>query len=76
MSDWRARADCRYVDPELFFRDDADSRETAKAVCAGCPVRDACLDWAVERRVEHGVWAGTSWHERKVLRLEQRRPAA
>jgi WhiB family redox-sensing transcriptional regulator len=47
---------CLQVDPELFFADSPDDVETAKAMCADCPVRSACLSAALERREPWGVW--------------------
>jgi len=39
----------------------------AKAVCAVCDVRVACLDYAVETRQEFGIWGGTDEEERRSL---------
>jgi len=39
----------------------------AKAACARCPVKTACLAWALNNREEHGVWGGLSPNERKRL---------
>ena len=45
---WVALAACRDADPELFFSD-GDGRGTAVAlrICAGCPVNEECLEWAL-----------------------------
>jgi WhiB family redox-sensing transcriptional regulator len=40
-------------------------------VCAGCPVRERCLDYAIEH-VEIGVWGGTSERERRGMRRTRR----
>ena len=40
----------------------------AKQVCAGCPVRAPCLEWAPRSGQEAGVWGGTSEDERRALR--------
>lgn len=75
---WAAGA-CRDADPDLFFGPDAEfvtarrQREAkAKAVCAGCPVRRACLAWALDTGQSHGIWGGTNEDERRVM-LRQRR---
>ena len=47
---------CLLVDPELFFAESPDDVEAAKAMCADCPVRSACLTAALERREPWGVW--------------------
>jgi transcription factor WhiB len=61
---WRARAACREIDnPELFFptAESGPARTAqvaaAKAVCARCPVRQACLDEAL-RRIPYGICGG------------------
>lgn len=43
----------------------------AKAICEGCPVRDACLDWALEHG-EAGIWGGTTTRERPKVRRIRR----
>jgi WhiB family redox-sensing transcriptional regulator len=45
----------------------------AKAVCAGCPVVESCLRWALAAREPYGVWGGTSAEEREAMLA--RRPA-
>jgi WhiB family redox-sensing transcriptional regulator len=63
------RGDCS-ADPELFFTEDPASGDRAKAICAGCPVRDRCLSYALKHRLDDGasVWGGLSGRERRVLR--------
>jgi hypothetical protein len=77
--DFRHRAACRWVDPELFFPTAAQGVEfeaqvsVAKAVCAGCPVRQACLSWALSALPE-GIAGGMTEDERRTERA--RRDAA
>jgi WhiB family transcriptional regulator, redox-sensing transcriptional regulator len=52
------RLPCRLADPELFFAESPADVEAAKALCAPCPVREACLAGALERREPWGVWGG------------------
>jgi WhiB family redox-sensing transcriptional regulator len=49
---------CWAVDPDLFFAEPPAEVEAAKAICAACPVRQACLAGAVTRREPYGVWGG------------------
>lgn len=63
---------CQDQDPELFFpvgHGPRAIRQTAeaKAVCAGCPVIEQCLRYALDTYQE-GVWGGTTDDERKALR--------
>jgi WhiB family redox-sensing transcriptional regulator len=45
----------------------------ATAVCAGCPVRLECLQFALESNQEFGVWGGYAEDERRDLRRRWRR---
>ncbi|MFF1444184.1 WhiB family transcriptional regulator [Streptomyces sp. NPDC058295] len=68
--DWRSYATCRETDPELFFAiGPRSARETAQAkrVCGGCPVRTACLEWALDTGQSHGVWGGLDEAERRQV---------
>lgn len=44
--------------PELFFAERPEQVERAKALCADCPLRLACLAGALERAEPWGVWGG------------------
>ncbi|MFI5040931.1 MAG: WhiB family transcriptional regulator [Acidimicrobiales bacterium] len=69
---WRQQAACRGLDTEIFFpASDADA-DAAKDVCATCPVRDQCLEWALATRQEDGVWGGLTDNERRRLRRRRR----
>ena len=48
---------CR-ADPDLWFAETPAGLEEAKARCADCPVRDACLAGALRRGEPWGVWGG------------------
>ena len=72
---WQLRAACRGPESALFFpptyperKDDRDGREArAKAICAECPVRAECLDYALSIREPHGIWGGLTEAERRLL---------
>jgi len=49
---------CRLVSDDLWFSDDPTELERAKALCTGCPLRQACLAGALARREYCGVWGG------------------
>lgn len=71
LPDFGGRQICAKVDPELFFADSAGV-EAARAkdlagLCASCPVKDLCLEYAVEHAVE-GIWAGTTTAQRRAMR--------
>jgi WhiB family transcriptional regulator, redox-sensing transcriptional regulator len=72
---WQWRAACRGEDAALFFapnhfetKDEKDARERgAKSICAGCPVRVECLEYAIRTREPHGIWGGLNELERRLL---------
>ena len=72
---WQTKAACRGPQSAVFFppphferKDDREEREArAKAICAGCAVRKACLAYAVAIREPHGIWGGLSEVERRPL---------
>ncbi|MDP8936973.1 MAG: WhiB family transcriptional regulator [Actinomycetota bacterium] len=69
---WRRGAACRNMDTELFFpRGETgaplEQTVTAKAVCAGCPVRMPCLEFAMESHQEYGIFGGLTEQERRSL---------
>jgi WhiB family transcriptional regulator, redox-sensing transcriptional regulator len=75
--DWWRSAACQEADPELFFpvaQHGPGVSETAraKAVCADCPVRRQCLQYALATRQMHGVWGGLTEDERKLHEVDQR----
>ena len=45
----------------------AEREAAAKAICAGCPARTLCLEWALRNRIEYGVFGGLSEQERRPL---------
>jgi WhiB family redox-sensing transcriptional regulator len=71
--DWRSKAACLEADPELFFplTDQGPSLAQAREAlefCGGCQVREACLSWALDQEIGHGVWGGTTEHERRTAK--------
>jgi len=69
---WMQRARCREVPPNTFFPSDGLGVEVAKTVCDGCTVTEPCLEYALEQRIEHGVWGGCSERQRRRIRRERR----
>ena len=72
---WQLRAACRGPESTLFFpptaserKEERETREArAKIICSTCPVREPCLDYALEIREPHGIWGGRNEHERREL---------
>jgi WhiB family redox-sensing transcriptional regulator len=69
---WQQQAACRKNDPNLFFAPDGPEANLAKgnriaaalAICAGCPVRKACLADAVAADDRFAIRGGTTPEDR------------
>lgn len=72
---WMAVGNCRFEPPTTFFPSDGVGVEIAKKICGTCPVQERCLEYALDNRIDHGVWGGTSERQRRRL-LKGRRVAA
>tara|TARA_R100001244_G_scaffold9089_1_gene11230 strand:- start:58 stop:339 length:282 start_codon:yes stop_codon:yes gene_type:complete len=72
---WMVDAACAGADPNLFFPDHGRPATEAKAICAGCAVRSACLDFALQSHERFGIYGGLTEKERRV-EARRRRQAA
>jgi WhiB family redox-sensing transcriptional regulator len=80
-TEWQQHGLCRAGDAVIFFppahfehKPERESREAkAKAVCARCPVRLQCLEWALATREPYGIWGGCSESERKQILMGKRK---
>ena len=72
---WMEQGLCRDIPPARFFPSDGVGVERAREICANCPVKAPCLEYALEYRIDHGVWGGCSERERRRI-LKRRRVAA
>lgn len=74
---WKAKGSCRGLDPMVFYPppDEPALAEPAKEICATCPVRKHCLEFALATREKHGVWGGLTERERRRVLRQRRRSA-
>ncbi len=60
--EWQKNALCARLlkskNINLFFETDKTQKNEAKNMCFRCPVRQNCLQWALEHRQIYGVWGG------------------
>lgn len=73
---WRAQARCRDAQgslTDLFFSENPDDIEAAKAFCAECPVKAPCLAGALARQEPWGVWGGQLLWKGRVMTRKRRR---
>ena len=55
-----------------FFPDRGQDVKEAKAICQECPVKEECLQMALENRNTYGIWGGTTVLERKRIKRAKR----
>ncbi len=65
-AEWMDAARCATSDPEAWFPESGQPALPAKRICAKCPVREECLEFALTWDVEFGVWGGLSPHQRRA----------
>lgn len=85
---WIDDAACQNADPTLFFDPTLHPRRghrgapgfdftEALRICATCPVRLPCLQWAIDAEqdstLRYGVWGGTTPEQRRTLTPEGHR---
>lgn len=71
---WQEHGACRTVDPTIFFHPQNERGtarmkrdRAAKLVCAACPVRLECADYAIRAREPYGVWGGLTEDDRDAI---------
>lgn len=67
-----SQALCREVGTEFFYTEEGKETDISvyslgRKICAGCRVREACLEWGVQHE-EHGLWGGLTPRERQKIR--------
>src|SRR5262249_51489120 len=77
-AEWWSLAACLTADPELFFPISTAGPAVgqvaqAKAICARCPIQQACLGYALNAGPVQGVWGGLTEEERRLLKQRERR---
>jgi WhiB family transcriptional regulator, redox-sensing transcriptional regulator len=80
-TNWRSAGACLSADPDLFFPISAKGAvekqvARAKMICAGCRVRQECLEFAQTHDLTYGIWGGTTPEDRQRARRRKRRAAA
>jgi WhiB family redox-sensing transcriptional regulator len=65
---WRLEAACRDAeDPDVFHSSNAMESRNIRKVCATCPVRQECLDYALRTEQRFGTYGGTTGTERSRM---------
>lgn len=66
---WQARGLCHGIGPRFMFPENGADTRRAKAICADCPVREACLEYGIDEA--EGIWGGTTHEERRRIRARR-----
>lgn len=69
---WMADAACAGADVELWFPPRGRNATEAKRICASCPVRLQCLDYALAHHETVGIWGGMDRKQRAAVARERR----
>ena len=60
------------IDPDVFFPESAEefvqTREMLRKICGGCGDREACLKFALDNDIPHGVFGGLNPVERSRIK--------
>lgn len=69
---WHQLAACREASGRIFFEESVRLIvKEAKAICNKCPVRQTCLEFALDND-EVGIWGGMTTTERRKHRRRLR----
>lgn len=77
---WRLDAACAHMDTLIFFPIGetgpvTQQVELARKICASCPVREQCLEFAIATIQNDGIWGGTTEDERRLIKRARRAAA-
>lgn len=66
---WMTQAACRGRSERPWYPERGESNRVAVRVCEGCPVKQACLEYALVTQEPYGIWGGvTEVSRRRMLR--------
>lgn len=68
---WQDDANCKGVDPELFFPKRGESTRVAKDYCNSCKAQKHCLEYSILNAEKFGIWGGLSERERRKIRKDR-----
>ena len=70
---WKDHARCVDTAVDFWFPGrGATNLVEQRKFCAPCPVREQCLEYALEHNIKFGVWGGLSERERRRLALRRK----
>lgn len=69
-AEWTDDANCRGLNPEIFFPSRGADVTAIKSICRACDVQAECLAYALNNGEHHGIWGGMSERERRGIRRQ------
>jgi WhiB family redox-sensing transcriptional regulator len=66
--EWQDQASCRGANTDAFFQEEIGAKANYSAqrvMCAQCPVRLECLDFALNNHIKYGLWGGIAPRNRR-----------
>lgn len=76
MNSWADRAACSGADSSVFFPETRGTANAARAllICGRCTVKSECLQHALTRPENDGVWGGKTEQERRDMKPARKQP--
>jgi WhiB family transcriptional regulator, redox-sensing transcriptional regulator len=73
---WQHEGECNGLNFEqidhVFYPSQGQSIKEARKICAPCPVKQECLDYALEKGERFGIWGGLTTRERNRILKKQK----
>src|SRR5690625_4855760 len=75
--EWATNAACakfptHQTDPIFFPAKETPKTTDAQNLCATCPARQPCAEYAIESNEPHGIWGGLTATDRDKIRAERK----
>jgi WhiB family redox-sensing transcriptional regulator len=61
-------------DPDAMFDTGTDADERNRLVCDRCPIKESCLERALDQRERFGMWGGHTPEERSAIIRQRGEP--
>jgi len=74
--EWQDDAACRDVGGDAWYPAKGRRAPLARSICEGCPVRVDCLEDALDRHDQYGIWGGYNIDERQKIQQQRDEVAA
>lgn len=67
------QAACAGMDGEAWFPETGGDGDLALRICAFCPEKQPCLQWALDNKETFGIWGGLTMMQRVHLSYPKNR---